>query len=82
MLALDRDLDADREVGSFYNEKKKSKREREKASSLPDWRLLGWRRWNYANQMRRDSPVIAPKQIWLSLVGVEFEKAWDEVRRE
>ena len=32
--------------------KKKQRREREKASSLPDWRLLACRRWNYANQIR------------------------------
>ena len=29
MLALDRDPDADREVGKFYNEKKAKERERE-----------------------------------------------------
>lgn len=50
MLGPDRDPDAEREVGKFYNEKKA--KEREKASGLPDWRLLAWRRWNYANQMR------------------------------
>lgn len=52
MLALARDPDADREVGYEGFIMKKSKREREKASVLPDWRLLAWRRWNYANQIR------------------------------
>ena len=61
MLALDRDPDADREVGSFIiKKKKKQKRERE-ASSLPDWRSLAWRRWNYANQIREGFSYDCPK---------------------